>query len=240
VSLLEIEGLAVHHGQLAAVVGLDLTVEAGQTLAIIGANGAGKTTLLRAVAGTLRPTTGIIRYAGSDITQTAAHRRVAAGIAMVPEGRRLFASLSVAENLATGAYCGRSGPWTVPRVLELFPWMTQRLRQPAATLSGGEQQALAIGRALTANPKLLLLDEVSLGLAPTVVRTIYRTLPRILAEGTTVLLVEQDVTQALRVADSVCLLRGGRAVLRGAPGELSPTQIEAAYFGLAEAQAGEG
>jgi branched-chain amino acid transport system ATP-binding protein len=234
-SLLAVDGLTVHHGQLAAVVDLDLTIGEGETLAIIGANGAGKTTLLRTIAGVLRPSAGTIRYSGEDITRTPAHRRVAAGIALVPEGRRLFPALTVAENLATGAYRKRPGPWTVERIIGLFPWMAERAKQRAASLSGGEQQAVAIGRALASNPRLLLLDELSLGLAPIVVRGLYERLPEILAEGTTVLLVEQDVSQALRVADQVCCLRGGRAMLRGRPSDLTADRIQAAYFGATEA-----
>jgi branched-chain amino acid transport system ATP-binding protein len=232
-SLLEIRGLSVHHGQLAAIERLDLTVEQGETLAVIGANGAGKSTLLRAIAGVLRPTAGRIRLDGTDVTRWPTHRRVAAGIALVPEGRRLFGSLTVEENLRTGQYRGRSGPWTLPAVMELFPWMAERRRQVAAQLSGGEQQAVAVGRALLANPRLLLLDELSLGLAPVVVRRIYRTLPDILAAGTTVLVVEQDVSQALRVADHVQCLLAGRTVLTGRPAELSAGAVEHAYFGTA-------
>ena len=234
-SILAIDRLTVHHGQLAAVVDLDLAVGEGETLAIIGANGAGKTTLLRTIAGVLRPSSGTIRYDGNDITRMPAHRRVAAGIALVPEGRRLFPALTVAENLATGAYRKRPGPWSVERIMTLFPWMPDRARQPAASLSGGEQQAVAIGRALASNPRLLLLDELSLGLAPIVVRGLYERLPEILAEGTTVLLVEQDVSQALRVADQVCCLRGGRAVLRGRPADLTGDRIQNAYFGATDA-----
>jgi branched-chain amino acid transport system ATP-binding protein len=231
-SLLEITGLYAHHGQLAAISGLDLTVESGQTLAVIGANGAGKSSLLRTIAGVMPASAGVIRFDGRDITRESAHRRVAAGIALVPEGRRLFPSLSVEENLLTGGYRRRPGPWSVDRVMELFPWMPQRRRQRAAALSGGEQQAVAIGRALVGNPRLLLLDEVSLGLAPVVVRRIYEVLPEILRSGTTALLVEQDVAQAMRVADAVHCLLEGRTVLRGRPDELAVDQVERAYFGL--------
>jgi branched-chain amino acid transport system ATP-binding protein len=160
---------------------------------------------------------------------------VAAGIVMVPEGRRLFSSLTVAENLQVGASHARPGPWSIERVYQLFPWMAGRRRQPAAQLSGGEQQAVAIGRALVANPRLLLLDELSLGLAPVVVRRIYDTLPELLGSGVTVLLVEQDVSQALRVATHVHCLLEGRTTLRGEPGGLSAAGIESAYFGLAGA-----
>jgi branched-chain amino acid transport system ATP-binding protein len=238
VSLLEVDGLTVHHGQLAAVVDLDLSVDEGETLAVIGANGAGKSTLLRTLAGVLRPTAGSLRFAGRDVTRLPAHRRVAEGIALVPEGRRLFPSLSLEENLLTGTYRGRGGPWNVARVMELFPWMPQRRKQTAAQLSGGEQQAVAIGRALVGNPRLLLLDELSLGLAPIVVRRIYQVLPEIIASGTTVLLVEQDVAQAMRVADRVQCLLEGRAVLAGRPGELALDQVERAYFGLRAASPG--
>ena len=230
-ALLEVEDLYVHHGQLAAVSGLSLRVGEGEAVAVIGANGAGKSTLLRTVAGVHRPTSGTIRLAGNDITRLPAHRRVAAGIVLVPEGRRLFDSLTVEENLRTGQYAKRPGPWTMPRVLELFGWLAERRRQPAALLSGGEQQAVAIGRALLANPRLLMLDEISLGLAPAVVRRVYQTLPEIRAAGTTVLVVEQDVSQALRVADHVHCLLAGRTVLTGRPAELTADAVEHAYFG---------
>ena len=230
--LLQIEGLNVHHGQLAAVVDLDLTVQDGEVFAVIGANGAGKSTLMRTIAGVIRPTTGTLRFAGQDITKVPAHKRVAAGIALVPEGRRLYPSLTVRENLLVGTHTKRPGPWNVPRVMELFPWMPERRDQRSVQLSGGEQQAVAIGRALVSNPRLLLLDELSLGLAPVVVRRIYQVLPQIVEEGTTVLLVEQDVAQALRVADRVQCLLEGRAVLAGRPADLALPDVERAYFGL--------
>jgi branched-chain amino acid transport system ATP-binding protein len=230
-TLLEVDDLTVHHGQLPAVRDLSLRLAERETLAVIGANGAGKSTLLGALAGVLRPTAGTIRFDGADITAMPAHRRVAAGIALVPEGRRLFNSLTVEENLRVGAYRRRPGPWDLDRVTDLFGWMRDRARDRCDHLSGGEQQAVAIGRALMSNPRLLLLDEVSLGLAPIVVRRIYETLPGILDAGTAVLVVEQDVAQAMRVAtDVVCLLEG-RAMLSGRPGELSAAQVEAAYFG---------
>jgi branched-chain amino acid transport system ATP-binding protein len=234
--LLEVDRLTVHHGQLAAVSDVDLSVAEGEILAVIGANGAGKSTLLGTVAGAYRPTSGTIRFAGRDVTRLPAYRRVAEGISLVPEGRRLFASLTVEENLRTGGYRGRPGPWSVENVIQLFPWMAQRRRQVSAQLSGGEQQAVAIGRALVANPRLLLLDELSLGLAPVVVRRIYEVLPQIITSGTSILLVEQDVGQALRVADRVQCLLEGRGVLAGRPGELSVEEVERAYFGLRSAQ----
>jgi branched-chain amino acid transport system ATP-binding protein len=239
-SLLELANVTVHHGQLAAVSDMDLEVAEGSTLAVIGANGAGKTTLLRTIAGTLRPTTGSIRFDGQDVTRAPAHRRAADGIRLVPEGRRLFESLTVEENLLVGAYRTRSGPWDVAAVVELFPWIGERRRQSARQLSGGEQQAVAIGRALMGNPRLLLLDEISLGLAPLVVAQLYQALPRIMATGTTVLLVEQDVSQALRTADRVLCLLEGRTVLAGTPAELTAEQIEGAYFGLAKVRGSGG
>jgi branched-chain amino acid transport system ATP-binding protein len=231
-SLLSVRGLDVHHGQLHAVRALDLEVEAGQVVAVIGANGAGKSTLMQAIAGRIAPSAGTITYRGADITRLPAHKRVGAGIALVPEGRRLFQSLTVEENLLTGTYCRRRGAWTLERIYELFPWMTERRHQNAAQLSGGEQQAVAIGRALVSNPELLLMDELSLGLAPVVVRRIYEVLPHILESGTTVLIVEQDVAQALRVADRVHCLLEGRTMLAGAPSELSSAAVEQAYFGI--------
>lgn len=231
-TLLDVHGLDVHHGQLRAIHNLDLTLGQGEVVAVIGANGAGKSTLLRALAGSTPPTAGRVVFDGADITRLPAHRRVSAGIALVPEGRRLFPSLTVEENLRTGEYRGRPGPWNLPRVYELFPWMAERRRQNSAQLSGGEQQAVAIGRALMANPKLILIDELSLGLAPVVVQRIYDILPAVVDSGTSALIVEQDVSQALRVAGRVHCLLEGRSVLSGTPGELTASAIEQAYFGL--------
>jgi branched-chain amino acid transport system ATP-binding protein len=234
VTLLSIRDLTVHHGQLRAVDGLSLEIEQGEVVAIIGANGAGKSTLLRALAGLNPPTSGTIQLGGRDITRMPAHKRVPAGIALVPEGRRLFRSLTVEENLLAGAYRERPGPWTLARVYELFPWMAERRRQNAAQLSGGEQQAVAISRALLSNPDLLLIDELSLGLAPVIVRRIYEVLPGIVGAGTTALIVEQDVSQAMRVANRVHCLLEGRSVLQGRPAELTAEQVEHAYFGIAQ------
>lgn len=234
-TLLAISELTVHHGQLRAVDGVSLDVAKGEVVAIIGANGAGKSTFLRALAGLNPPTSGTVLLDGRDITRLAPHRRVSAGIALVPEGRRLFASLTVEENLLTGAYRKRPGPWTVAKVFELFPWMADRRTQSAAQLSGGEQQSVAIGRALLSNPELLLIDELSLGLAPVIVRRIYAVLPEIVGAGSTALIVEQDVSQAMRVADRVHCLLEGRSVLQGRPQELSAEQVEHAYFGIGAA-----
>jgi branched-chain amino acid transport system ATP-binding protein len=242
--LLEVRDLVVHHGQLRALDAVSLRVLPGEVYAIIGANGAGKSTLLRTIAGLHRPTSGSIRYDGKDVTAVRPERRATQGIVMVPEGRRLFGSLSVEENLKVGATYARPGPWTIERVYDMFGWMRERRNQPTAQLSGGEQQAVAIGRALVANPRVLMLDELSLGLAPVVVQRIYGMLPQILGTGLTVLLVEQDVSQALRVASHIQCLLEGRTTLEGKPADVTADQVEAAYFGLAGAatasQPGEG
>lgn len=231
-SLLEVDGVDVHYGDFQALHGLGLTVAEGETLAVIGANGAGKSTLMRTVAGLLSPTAGSIRFAGTDVTGTPGHRRVALGIALTPEGRRIFPSLTVEENLLVGAYTRRPGPWSLATVYDAFPLVADRRARLGTHLSGGEQQAVAIGRALMSNPALLLLDEVSLGLAPVVVEQIYASLPTITGQGTTVLVVEQDVTHALRVADRVQCLLEGRTVLEGPAGSFARDEIAAAYFGL--------
>ena len=178
--LLEVRDLVVHHGQLKALSGISLAVYPGEVYAIIGANGAGKSTLLRTIAGLHHPTEGTISYEGRDITGLRPEKRATAGIGMVPEGRRLFPSLTLEENLKVGATYARKGPWTIERVFELFPWMKDRRGQKTAQMSGGEQQSVAIGRALVANPQVLLLDELSLGLAPVIVQRIYAMLPQIL------------------------------------------------------------
>jgi branched-chain amino acid transport system ATP-binding protein len=183
---------------------------------------------------------GVIRLDGRDITHLPAHRRVAAGIVLVPEGRRLFPSLTLEENLRIGATRARSSGWNLARVFELFPWMADRRSRPTVFLSGGEQQAVAIGRALMANPRILLLDELSLGLSPLVVSRLYDILPDLLATGMTVLLVEQDVTQALRVSNWAHCLLEGKITLSGRPSDLAPADVEAAYFGLTARAAGGG
>ena len=239
-ALLEVRDLSVHHGQLQALHGVSLAVPAGSVHAMIGANGAGKSTLLRTIAGLHKPTTGAILLDGADITKLRPEQRVAAGIVMVPEGRRLFPTLTVDENLQVGLASARPGPWTIKAVYELFDWMRDRRGQHAAQLSGGEQQAVALGRALVANPRVLLLDELSLGLAPVVVRRIYGLLPQLLSSGVTVLLVEQDVSQALAVASVVHCLLEGRITLEGDPAGMTPAQIEGAYFGVSGGRARNG
>jgi branched-chain amino acid transport system ATP-binding protein len=229
--LLEVSHLTVHHGQLPAVRDVSFTITAGEVVAIIGANGAGKSTLLRTIAGLQRPTSGAILLDGTDITRLPIHKRVASGISLVPEGRRLFASLSVEENLLAGSYSGRRGTWTIDAVIELFPWIAERRRQLGSQLSGGEQQAVAIGRALLSNPRLLLLDELSLGLSPIALGRIYAVLPELVSSGLGVRLVEQDVRQAMRAASYVHCLLEGQQTLAGVPDDLSLDQVEDAYFG---------
>jgi branched-chain amino acid transport system ATP-binding protein len=232
--MLEVRDLTVHHGQLRALDAISLRVLPGEVYAIIGANGAGKSTLLRTIAGLHHPTTGSVLFDGTDVTGLRPERRATQGIVMVPEGRRLFGSLSVEENLKVGATYARQGSWTIERVYEMFDWMRERRGQLTAQLSGGEQQTVAIGRALVANPRVLLLDELSLGLAPVVIQRIYSMLPQILATGLTVLLVEQDVSQALRVASRIHCLLEGKTTLEGKPADVTADQVEAAYFGLAD------
>ena len=230
--LLAIERLDVRHGPLQAVRGISLEVREGETLALVGANGAGKTTLLRAIAGAHRPAGGRILLEGADVTAVPAFRRVAQGIALVPEGRRLFPGMTVEENLLVARANGRPGPWTVERVLETFPMLRARFRTKASSLSGGEQQATAIGRALVTNPRVLLLDEVSLGLAPVAVDRVYQCLGNLITGGATVVLVEQDLSRAMRVATRVACMLEGKVVLEGAAAEMTREQITAAYFGL--------
>jgi branched-chain amino acid transport system ATP-binding protein len=236
--LLEVSELTVHHGQLRALDQVSFQVFPGEVYAIIGANGAGKSTLLRTISGLHRPSGGSIRFDGRDVTRTRPERRATGGIVMVPEGRRLFPSLTLEENLQVGATFARRGPWTIERVYELFAWMPGRKDQRTEQMSGGEQQSVAIGRALVANPRVLLLDELSLGLAPVVVQRIYATLPQVLATGITVVLVEQDVSQALQVASHIHCLLEGRTTLAGRPDDVTAAQVEAAYFGLAGTAAG--
>jgi branched-chain amino acid transport system ATP-binding protein len=232
VALLEVDTVSSFYGDFQALFGVSLAVDEGETLAIIGANGAGKSTLLRTICGLLPRSSGRIRFDGRPLEGVPTHRRIALGIVMVPEGRHIFPSLSVEENLLIGAYRRRPGPWNVGRVLELFPNLAGMRRRGGSMLSGGEQQALAIGRALMANPRLLLLDEVSLGLAPRIVKHLYRAMPRIAAGGTTLVLVEQDVGQAVAAADRVVCLLEGRVALERAAGETSRHQIAEAYFGV--------
>jgi len=232
VTLLEVDRVASFYGDFQALFEVSLRVAEGETVAVIGANGAGKSTLLRTVAGLMGRGRGSVTFDGRPLDGVPTFRRLGLGIAMVPEGRRIFPSLTVEENLKVGAVRERPGRWTVATVLELFDALADKRDRPGAWLSGGEQQMLAIGRALMANPRLLLLDEVSLGLAPLVVRRIYEALPRIRAAGATVVVVEQDIGQALAAADRVYCLLEGRVALHGRAAGLTRQQITEAYFGL--------
>ncbi len=230
-TLLAVSDLSAFYGDFQALFGISLQVTEGETVAVIGANGAGKTTFLRAVAGALAVPRDRVTFAGHAVGGLPPHALVALGIVLVPEGRKIFPSLSVRENLEVGGYRGRPGPWDLERVYRLFPVLRERRDQPGTNLSGGEQQMLAIGRGLMANPRLLLVDEISLGLAPLVVKQLYERLTAVTSEGTTLVVVEQDVGQALAVARRVYCFRKGAVSLEGTPDRLDRAQVAAAYLG---------
>jgi branched-chain amino acid transport system ATP-binding protein len=232
VPLLEVRALDAFHGDFQALFGISLQVGRGDVVAIIGANGAGKSTLLASIAGLIPSRADAILLQGEAIGHLPANAVVARGVALVPEGRRLFPSLTVEENLLIGGQLRRRGSWSLVRIYELFPALAERRHQASTSLSGGQQQMVAIGRALMANPTLLLCDEISLGLAPIVVREIYARLPAIVAEGVSVVIVEHDIVQALKVARQVTCLQEGRVALAGAAGALTREVITAAYFGV--------
>lgn len=233
-SLLTTHGLTAHYGDFQALFGVDIALGQGETIAIIGANGAGKTTLLRAIAGVLRNAPEMVKLEGAPIGALPADKIVGLGVAMVPEGRRLFPSLSVEENLLIGAHGRtRGGYWTLDRIHDLFPILKDKRGVPGTSLSGGQQQMVAIGRALMSNPRVLLCDEISLGLAPVVIRDIYAALPQIQESGAAVIVVEQDIGQAMKVADRVYCMMEGRITLTGTPDTLSRDAIHNAYFGAA-------
>jgi branched-chain amino acid transport system ATP-binding protein len=230
--LLQTRGLTAFYGDFKALYGIDTTLEKGETIAIIGANGAGKSTFLKAIAGLIHGAADSVLLDGSPIGARPAADIVKLGIALVPEGRRLFPSLNVEENLLIGGYGRKApGPWTLDRVYAMFPILKERRVSATPTLSGGQQQMAAIGRALMSNPRILLCDEISLGLAPIIIADIYAALPQIKAEGTSVVLVEQDIVQAMKVADRVYCFQEGRLSLTGRPRDLTRDQIHRAYFG---------
>ncbi len=236
-AVLRTKALTAHYGDFQALFGIDLEIFEGETVAIIGSNGAGKTTFLRSITGMLSASGQDITFLGQPVGGVPAHDLVARGLAMVPEGRRLFPSLTVEENLLIGAY-GRSGSeWTLDTVYDLFPILAERRHHGGTELSGGQQQMVAVGRALMSNPRLLLCDEISLGLAPIVIKDIYEAVPKIKARGASMIVVEQDVNQAMAVADRVYCFQEGHVSLTGKPGELTRQQISAAYFGLDEEEA---
>jgi branched-chain amino acid transport system ATP-binding protein len=230
--LLQVDAIDAYYGDFQALFDVSLNVDAGQVVAVIGANGAGKSTLLRCISGLMHPRAGAIVFDGEPIGTLPAYAVVKRGIAMVPEGRRLFPSLTVEENVLIGGQTKRPGPWNLERVYALFPILAERRQAPAPTLSGGQQQMAAIARALMSNPRLLLCDELSLGLAPIIVRDIYAQLPVIAAEGQSLIIVEQDIVQALQAASHVYCLQEGRVALQGPAGELTREAISAAYFGV--------
>jgi branched-chain amino acid transport system ATP-binding protein len=238
-SLLKIEGLEARHGLLTAVQGISLEIEQGETLALVGANGAGKTTLLRTLAGVHPVAAGRIVFDGLDVSAMPAHRRAAAGLALVPEGRKLFPAMTVQENLLVALSARRDGHWNLGTVLDAFPQLKPKLKAAAGTLSGGQQQAVAIGRALMTNPRVLLLDEVSLGLSPLAVQGVYDSLRTLMgkdtdksaAHSTTVVLVEQDLQRTFQVADRIVCMLEGRVVASGRADEMTREQVMAHYFG---------
>jgi branched-chain amino acid transport system ATP-binding protein len=232
VTLLSVKKLEARHGQLVAVRGVSFAVEPGETLALVGANGAGKTTLLRTIAGAHPLTGGCVRFKDRNIGKTSAHVRATMGVALVPEGRRLFAGLTVEENLMLARSAGRSGRWTIDAVMEAFPNLKQRRKNLAGSLSGGEQQATAIGRALIMNPELLLLDEVSLGLSPLAVDRVYSGLQTLKSSGVAMIVVEQDLRRAMATASrTICMLEGAIAI-EGPTNSLTKEEVTRAYFGL--------
>jgi branched-chain amino acid transport system ATP-binding protein len=231
-SLLACHGLSAFYGDFQALFGIDFVVVEGETVAIIGANGAGKTTFLRAVAGALGTEPEMVEFDGQPIGHRTPHELVRLGIAMVPEGRRLFPSLTVEENLLLGGHCGRAGPWSLDRVYNLFPVLKELRALPAPALSGGQQQMAAIGRALMCNPRLLLCDELSLGLAPVVIQDIYACLDAIAGEGATVIIVEQDINRAIDASSRFYCFQEGRVGLTASKDGFDREAITAAYFGL--------
>ncbi|CAN7243250.1 ABC transporter ATP-binding protein [Variovorax sp. LjRoot84] len=230
--LLEARGLKAFYGDAQALFGIDFELAQGELVAVIGANGAGKSTLLKCLTGLVRAPREAVHFKGEAIGGLAPGEIVKRGLAMVPEGRRLFSSLSVEENLLIGGHAGRKGPWNLQRLYALFPILAEKRHEPGTSLSGGQQQMVALGRALMSNPEVLLCDELSLGLAPIVIREIYAAMPAITREGMTVVIVEQDVSMAQRVSQRIYCLQEGRVSLAGRSDALTRDQISAAYFGV--------
>ncbi|CDX32976.1 leucine/isoleucine/valine transporter subunit; ATP-binding component of ABC superfamily [Mesorhizobium plurifarium] len=231
-STIETKGLTAYYGDFQALFGVDIILRDGETTAIIGANGAGKSTVMKAITGLIKTSPEMVFIDGAPCGGREAHTAIASGIAMVPEGRRLFPSLTVEENLLLGAHCARKGPWTLERVYEVFPGLKERRRLSGTALSGGQQQMVAIGRALMSNPTSLLCDEISLGLAPVIIEDLYRNIAKLKEEGLSIVIVEQDLVRAVSVADRVYCLMEGRVSLEGRADEMSLAAIRNAYFGV--------
>jgi branched-chain amino acid transport system ATP-binding protein len=232
-NLLDIKNLSAHYGDFQALFGVSMHVAPGETVALVGANGAGKTTLLRTIAGLGTRHADRLAFKDADVSAQPAEKLAALGIAMVPEGRRLFAGMSVMENLMIGADLGRTGPWSMERVFDLFPELAEFSARPAGLLSGGQQQMVSLGRALMINPELLLVDEVSLGLAPVIVDRVYDALARLKDTETTIVLVEQDIRRALQASDRFYCMLSGRITLEGPSTDDSFDAVSRAYFGEA-------
>lgn len=230
-NILNVQDLEARHGLLKAVRGISLQLAMGEKLALVGANGAGKTTLLKTLAGIHPAASGRIEFGGHDVTQVAAHRRSAMGIALVPEGRKLFGSMTVTENLQVASAVRSQGYWNFDTVVNAFPQLKPKLKALAGSLSGGQQQAVAIGRALMTNPRLLLLDEVSLGLSPVAVQGVYDSLQEVVARKTTLILVEQDLKRTFEVADRIVCMLEGQVVAEGKVAELTREEVMDHYFG---------
>ena len=233
-ALLQTEGLTAHYGDFQALFGVDIALNEAESGAIIGANGAGKTTRMRSISGVLRNAPSMVQYHGAAIGGHPADEIMAQGVAMVPEGRKLFPSLRVEEHLLIGPYGRKTGGhWSLETIYDLFPILREKRNNPGTALSGGQQQMVAIGRALMSNPRVLLCDEISLGLAPVVIKDIYKAVPAIKAAGASLIVVEQDIGQAMAVADRVYCMMEGRVTLSGTPENLSRDAIHDAYFGAA-------
>lgn len=231
-ALLSTRKLEAHYGDFQALFGISIDVHPGEVISVIGANGAGKTTLMRSITGLLQNRADMVHWRGEPIGALRADQIARRGIAMVPEGRQLFPSLSVEENLIIGGQMGRKGPWSLEKVFELFPILKERRAVPPTALSGGQQQMVAIGRALMSNPEILLFDEISLGLAPIIIKSIYDALPNIIGDGMSAIIVEQDIAKALSVSSRVYCIQEGRISLEGVPQTLTREQVSAAYFGV--------
>ncbi len=230
--LLTVANMDAHYGDFQALYGVDMNIGKGEVVAVIGANGAGKSTLLRSISGLMQNAKEQVSFKNSDISRMRADEIAHLGLALVPEGRQLFPSLSVEENLVIGGRLKRPGPWNLDTVYALFPILAERRKFPSTALSGGQQQMVAIGRALMANPELIMFDEISLGLAPIVIGEIYKALPDVVGEGVSAIIVEQDISKALSISSRLYCLQEGRVALEGRSDAITREEISQAYFGV--------